>query len=1357
MAGDESIPDTKKSHRERHAGRKADKKKKTGVVKGVKLRDMPDKDRNPKAFALNSVRRAEKRFRRGEDIQTKKQHIPLVDRATLEPPPVMVAVVGPPKVGKTTLINCLIKNFTRQPLSDIKGPVTIVSGKKRRLTIMECNNDINCMIDLAKVADLVLLLVDASFGFEMEIFEFLNICQVHGMPRVMGVLTHLDLIKKADKLKRTKKLLKHRFWTEVYAGAKLFYLSGQVHGEYLRNEVKNLGRFISVMKFRPLVWRTTHPYLLADRMEDVTPPEQIRLNPKTDRSVCLYGYMRGIPLNKKSMVHVPGCGDLRITDVSFLPDPCPLPDKVKKRSLVEKEKHIYAPFSGVGGIVYDKDAVYVDLGGSHSHSQKDDDDDDRQAQRELVSTILQTAETLDEKMKQSELQIFSNAKPITGAELEQKPSRPVQRYELVKDENGRERRRVIFPTDEDGDDTDGSGDSDSNDEDGEDEEYENGEEEEEGLGSEDCGTDNDDSDSSGASSTRNLNSMKRIKKTKVTPASRDMGDDSNKSEDSDDESSDNESSDDDTGTQLEIKSKKCSLKLKEVESGVANSKKRKVSKDMTSSVHMPSKKVKKQKETAAEENIQKDDSDGEIDIGGGKKIHPLKESDIQYNKLSQDKGSDIRSKIADALSMLEKGGAEKGSVFFDGEETWSTESDSSDDDNDDDNDDKNSESDDEDASDNESELSDSDNEHPAVEVDVSTKKHDQKADEMDDSIRWKSNLQQKAADAFIERQANTQNLWKMVYGKINEAQTKDDLDSEGEEVGGLFRVVSRKQHQQAEAKSTCNAEDCSRFTLSLVRDWTQPVVQDLIRDCFVTGKWKESEDAEELLRLDDASDGDDELFGDFEDLETGEKFTKSGNADGNNENEEPSKPLTKKEIMEKKMKLKEKFDAEYDEQEGGKSFYDELKDEVNQQSQLNKSEFEGLDDEVRVELEGYRAGMYVRIELAQVPCELIQHFDPTYPLIIGGLLTGEENIGYVQVRLKKHRWHKRILKTRDPLIISLGWRRFQSLPIYAKMEDNMRQRMLKYTPEHVACMGHFWGPITPQSTGFLAVQDVATKSAEFRIAATGVVVEQDKSTQITKKLKLTGVPLKVYKKTAFIKDMFTSSLEVARFEGAKIKTVSGIRGQIKKACSKPEGVFRATFEDKIQLSDIVFCRTWFKVDVPQLYNPVTSLLLPAAEKDAWRGMKTTGQLKREQGIKAQAEQDSLYTPIAREPKVFRPLVIPKSLQKELPYRDKPKTKKEEAIRLESQRVAVVREPHEKKVDKFMTMLRTTYSHKQQELKKATHERMETLKKQKEIDEAKHMKRQKELRHEVFRKLTKMKKVEESKAGKREKNSKGGKR
>ena len=33
------------------------------------------------------------------------------------------------------------------------------------------------------MADLVLLMVDGAFGFEMETFEFLNMCQVHGYPR----------------------------------------------------------------------------------------------------------------------------------------------------------------------------------------------------------------------------------------------------------------------------------------------------------------------------------------------------------------------------------------------------------------------------------------------------------------------------------------------------------------------------------------------------------------------------------------------------------------------------------------------------------------------------------------------------------------------------------------------------------------------------------------------------------------------------------------------------------------------------------------------------------------------------------------------------------------------------------------------------------------------------------------------------------------------------------------------------------------------------------------------------------------------------------------------------------------------
>jgi ribosome biogenesis protein BMS1 len=83
----------------------------------------------------------------------------------------------------------------------------------------------------------------------------------------MGVLTHMDRLRDNKAVKKTKKALKHRFWAEIYAGAKLFFLTGLRHGTYKKREVLNLARFISVMKFRPLSWRQSHPYLLVDRFE----------------------------------------------------------------------------------------------------------------------------------------------------------------------------------------------------------------------------------------------------------------------------------------------------------------------------------------------------------------------------------------------------------------------------------------------------------------------------------------------------------------------------------------------------------------------------------------------------------------------------------------------------------------------------------------------------------------------------------------------------------------------------------------------------------------------------------------------------------------------------------------------------------------------------------------------------------------------------------------------------------------------------------------------------------------------------------------------------------------------------------
>ena len=363
-----------KAHHARRAGAKADKRAEHAARKLRAEGKAPapqQRAHNNRAFGVAKFGRANRAVQRNLDLRHRKVRAPVVDRAPAAAPPVVVVVMGPAGSGKTTLIRALVRRYSRHSLAEVSGPVTVVTGSARRVTFFECpSGNLPAMIDLAKIADLVLLTVDGSFGFEMETFEFLNVLQVHGFPRVMGVLTHLDGFRDGKRLRRVKKTLKQRFWLEIHEGAKLFYLSGLANGSYLHNEVHNLSLYISRIKFRPLSWRAAHPYLLADRVEDLTEPALVAADPGADRRVALFGFLRGAHLNPAgpggARVHVAGAGDFVLRSVQRLDDPVPLPEtdpekRKARRTLNAKETLLYAPMSNVGAVLYDKDAVYISL------------------------------------------------------------------------------------------------------------------------------------------------------------------------------------------------------------------------------------------------------------------------------------------------------------------------------------------------------------------------------------------------------------------------------------------------------------------------------------------------------------------------------------------------------------------------------------------------------------------------------------------------------------------------------------------------------------------------------------------------------------------------------------------------------------------------------------------------------------------------------------------------------------------------------------------------------------------------------------------------------------------------------------
>jgi len=988
----------------------------------------------------------------------------------------------------------------------------------------------------------------------METFEFLNVLQVHGMPKIMGVLTHLDTFTSAKTLKTIKKRIKHRFWTEICGGSKVFYFSGVRYGRYPKVEIHNLGRFISVMKFRPLTWRSAHPYLLVDRVEDMTDGDKIHENEKCDRDVTLYGYVRGTYLKPNGKIHVPGLGDYYMRSVTHIPDPCPVPGSEKKRRLDERDKLIYAPMGDIGDVTYDQDAIYVNIPDQNARFTKkegeEEDEEEQEGKRgaygsgdyqegeRLVKGLHKVKSTIDDGLRASSgISLFAGGSAI---EVQEEPRV----------------RRPAFPEGAQGD----------------------GEEE---------------------------------------------------GEEGDSDEDESEEEEEDAG-----------------EFSLAN---------MMGAAG----------EGEEEDDEEEDDEEGE------------EEEDEEDAEDAEDENSGLRAEL-----------------------------------------------------------------------------------------RWKNNMAEKAAAAFEARAGPRRDLYSIVYENGEEAPVEDEDSEEEEEQdedddGELFfKPVGKKNSGKASSKPLAVAAQD-------ILDSAKPSLG--VETSADVAAWQAGEEmSDQMLALlsakfvaaggDDNGELDDPTQGDFEDLEANEDDFSGGEEDMEKKEDAAMAMVAKKlgidpmdgsgapkdPRMAAKLAKRVSFEKEYedgslkkkDEEGSGKPSGEEDDEEEDKPWEQVKIEYgesnEEMKGEENVMYGGLFPGLYARVELSKVPCEFMEHLDVRRPILIGGLAPTEENMCMMQCRVKKHRWHKSILKSSDPLVFSLGWRRFQSVPTYCMEDQNGRFRNIKYTPEHTHCVATFFAPQVPPNTGLMGFQTLSSAKATFRVSLTGYSLEVNQNFEIVKKLKLTGIPFKIFKNTAFIKDMFHSEMEVAKFTGAKLRTVSGIRGAIKRSVKEGGGgAYRASFEDKILMSDIVFLRAWVPIPTARFFNPVMTHCI--ANPEEWVALRTQNSVRNERNIPIPSQGDSNYTEIERVARRFNKLKVPKTLEKALPFANKPKLEAggggkkkkghnpEYAERLKLTGRIKVLEPAERKRYTLLQQLRTVRNEKDLKAKESNRvRRVEHEKEKAKIEERKRM-------------------------------------
>jgi hypothetical protein len=124
----------------------------------------------------------------------------------------------------------------------------------------------------------------------------------------------------------------------------------------------------------------------------------------------------------------------------------------------------------------------------------------------------------------------------------------------------------------------------------------------------------------------------------------------------------------------------------------------------------------------------------------------------------------------------------------------------------------------------------------------------------------------------------------------------------------LYNTVQGTDH--ISSSDDINAEDCSKFSKSEIKDWYDQDLIESIRDRFVTGDWSKAAKRGQATN-ENGEEGDDEGPYDYiEDLETGEVY--NGRADTDkHEADQSGADAEAEERRRKKLALRAKFDAEY--------------------------------------------------------------------------------------------------------------------------------------------------------------------------------------------------------------------------------------------------------------------------------------------------------------------------------------------------------------------------------------------------------------------------------------------------------------
>jgi len=245
----------------------------------------------------------------------------------------------------------------------------------------------------------------------------------------------------------------------------------------------------------------------------------------------------------------------------------------------------------------------------------------------------------------------------------------------------------------------------------------------------------------------------------------------------------------------------------------------------------------------------------------------------------------------------------------------------------------------------------------------------------------------------------------------------------------------------------------------------------------------------------------------------------------------------------------------------------------------------------------------VTVYIKDVPQSVALSHSSKRPIMVFGLLKHEHKYSVSNFTLTRNTEYTNTIKSKDPLIVQIGCRRYNVNPIWSqhtqgnggKGSNNVHkfERFLRHGPN--AAVGTAYLPITfgtnVPAIVFQRQQDAKSVDGDgqieqmddgdsaYELVGTGSLLGVDPTRIVAKRIILTGHPYKLHKKTATIRYMFFNQPDVDYYKPIELRTKKGRVGHIKESLGT-HGYFKAGFDGPIDQMDTI-CLNLYKRCFPK--------------------------------------------------------------------------------------------------------------------------------------------------------------------------------